>query len=56
MVNLDKCIRSCNTLHDLSTKLSVPNKAEDLNLSVLSSLQEEMLKNVKKGYIMWMYL
>ena len=46
MVNLDKCIRSCNTLHDLSTKLSVPNKTEDLNLSVLTSLQEEMLKKI----------
>ena len=33
-VNLDRCMRSCNILNDLSNKLCVPNKREDLNLSV----------------------
>ena len=33
-VKLDKCVGSCNTLNDLSNKVCVPNKTEDLNLSV----------------------
>ena len=28
-VNLDKCVASCNTLNDLSSRLCVPNKTED---------------------------
>ena len=35
-VKLDKCVGSCNTLNDLSNKVSVPNKTEDLNLSVFN--------------------
>ena len=31
-VKLDRCVRSCNTLNDLSNKVYVPNKTEDLNL------------------------
>ena len=37
-VKLDRCIGSCNTLHNLSNKLCVPNKTEDFNLSVLSMI------------------
>ena len=33
-VELDRCVRSCNTLSDLSNKVCAPNKTEDLNLSV----------------------
>ena len=33
-VNLDRCVGSCNTLNDFSNKVCIPNKAEDLNLSV----------------------
>ena len=33
-VKLDRCVRSCNTLNDLSNKVCVPNKTESLNLSV----------------------
>ena len=32
VVNLDKCVGSCSTLNDLSNKLYVANKKEDLNL------------------------
>ena len=39
-VNLDRCVGICNTLNDLSNKVCVPNKTEDLNLSVLTWLQE----------------
>ena len=31
---LDRCVGSCNTLNDLSNKVCVPSKTEDLNLSV----------------------
>ena len=33
-VNLDRCVRSCNTLDDLSNRVCFPNKAEDLYLHV----------------------
>ena len=36
MVNLDRCIGSCNTLNDWSNKVCVLNKTEDLNLSVFN--------------------
>ena len=32
-VKLDRCVGSCNTLHDLSNKVCLPNKTEHLNLS-----------------------
>ena len=38
MVDLDRCVGSCNTLNDLSNKVCVPNKTEDLNLSVFSMI------------------
>ena len=37
-VNLDRCVPSCNTLNDLSNKVSIPNKTEDLNLSVFNMI------------------
>ena len=38
MVDLDRCVGSCNTLNDLSNKVCVPNKTEDLNLSVFNMI------------------
>ena len=35
-VKLDKCVWSCSTFIDLSKKICIPNKIEDLNLGVLS--------------------
>ena len=35
-VNLDRCSRSCNTQNDLLNKVCVPNKTEDLNLSMFN--------------------
>ena len=35
-VKLNKCVGSCNTLNDLSNKVCVPNKTEDLNLNVFN--------------------
>ena len=37
-VNLDRCIGSCNTLNDLSNKVCIPNKAEDINLLVFNMI------------------
>ena len=39
-VKLDRCVESCNTLNDSSIKVYVPNRAEDLNLSVLNMVTE----------------
>ena len=39
-VNLDKCVRSCNTFNDLSNKLCIRNKTEDLSLSVFNMITE----------------
>ena len=33
-VKIDGCVGSCNTLNDLFNKVCVPNKTEDLNLTV----------------------
>ena len=33
-VQLDRCVGSCNALNDLSNKVCVPNKTEDLNIRV----------------------
>ena len=35
-VKLDRSVGSCYTLNDLSNKIFVPNKIEDLNLSVFN--------------------
>ena len=34
MAELDICVGSCNTLNDLSNKLCVSDKTEDLNISM----------------------
>ena len=39
-----KCVGSCNNLNDLSNNVCVPNKTEDLNLSVF-----EMITRVNKS-------
>ena len=35
-IKLDKCVGSCNTLNELSIKVCVPNKTEDLNIYVFN--------------------
>ena len=37
-VNLDRQVGSCNTLNDLPNKACVPNKTEDLDLSVFNMI------------------
>ena len=37
-VKLDKCVGSCNTLNDLSNKVCIPNKTEDLNINMFNMI------------------
>ena len=37
-VKLDRCVKSCNCLNDLSNKVCVPNQIEDLHLSVFNMI------------------
>ena len=39
-VKLNKCVGSCNSLSDLSNKVCVTNKTEDLNLSMFNMITE----------------
>ena len=38
VVKVYRCVRYCNTLNDLSNKVCVSNKTEDLNLSVFNMI------------------
>ena len=38
VVKLDRCVGSCNAPYDLSNKVCVANKTEDLNLSVINMI------------------
>ena len=51
-VNFDRCARRCNTLNDLPNTVSVPNKTEDLNLSVVNMIS--VINELNKAYIMQM--
>ena len=54
-VKLDRCIGSCNILNDLSNKVCISNKTEDLNLSVFNMIAaKNESKNINKAYIMRM--
>ena len=37
-VKIDRCAGYCNTLNDLSNKVWIPNKTEDLNLTVFNMI------------------
>ena len=37
-VNLERCVASCNTLNDLSYKVYVSNKTEDLSIHVFDMI------------------
>ena len=38
MVKLDICAGSCNTLNNIYNKVCVPNRTEDLNLSMINMI------------------
>ena len=37
-VTLGRCVESCSTINDLPNKVCIPNKTEDLNLSVFNMI------------------
>ena len=41
VLTLDRWVGSCNTLNDLSNKAYIPNKTEDLNLSMSNMITEK---------------
>ena len=48
-VKLDRCVGSCNDINDLSNKVCVPNKTEDLNLrmfNMITGINESKTLNV----------
>ena len=47
-VKLDKSVGNCNTLIDLSSKVWVPNKTEDLNIHVFNMITEIEIQ-IKSG-------
>ena len=49
---LDRCVESCSTLNDLSIKLCVPYKTEDLNLSVFNIITRINKSKTLKNYIL----
>ena len=54
-VKLDRCVGSCNTLNDLSNKVCVPNKTEDLNLSMFNMItgineSRTLTKHISRKY------
>ena len=38
-VKLDRCVGTCDTLDDLSNKVCVANKTEDLNLKLFNMIK-----------------
>ena len=55
-VKLDKCVGSCNTLIVLSNKFCIPNKTEDLNLSVFIMIRELNESNIFTKHILCIYI
>ena len=54
VVKLDRCVRSCNNLNDLSNKVCIPNKAEDKSKRVQHDYRNEWIKSINIEYIMRM--
>ena len=40
VIKSDRCAGSCDTLNDLSNKVCLPNKTEDLDLSMFNMVAE----------------
>ena len=48
-INFDRCVGSCSTLKDLSNRVCIPSKTEDLNLNVfnmIKGLNENVIVNL----------
>ena len=53
-VKLDRCVWSCNAYNDLSNKVFLPSKTEDLNLSVFNMITGINKSKALTSYIMQM--
>ena len=53
-VKLNRCAESCTILNDLSDKVCVPNKTEDLNINVFNMITGKNEPKFNTGYIMRM--
>ena len=56
MISLNKCIGSCNSVDDLSTKICVPSKTKDVNVQVFNMITnrneaETMVKYIPCDWI-----
>ena len=55
VVKLDRCVGSCNTLNDLSNKVCVPNKTEELKYDCFQhDYSYKWIDNINKAYLMGM--
>ena len=55
VVKLDRCVGSCNTVNDLSNKVCVPNKTEDLKYDCFQhDYSYKWIDNINKAYLMGM--
>ena len=52
-INLDRCMASCNNLNDLPNRICVPNKMEDLNLSVFNMITRINQSKILTKHISW---
>ena len=50
-IKLDRCVESYNTLNDLSNKVCVPNKTEDLNINVFNMITKMNGSKILKKHI-----
>ena len=48
-VNLDRCNGSCITIDDLSSRMCVPNKTGEVNLSAFNMIRRIMMINVDES-------
>ena len=48
VVNLDRCVGSCNALNNLFNKVCVSNKTEDLNPSMFNKITGIVVNELKK--------
>ena len=54
MIGLDKCGGGCNTVHDLSSRVCVSNKTEDVNVNLFNMItginESKALKYISCNY------
>ena len=54
MIHLGKCCGSCNSANDLSTKIWVLNKAEDINVKVFNMITNKNEAKTMIKHVSWL--